>query len=151
MSFTTLCVTCFGLSIVSALVPWVNGEVLLLSLSFHARSPFHLAILVFLASAGQIAGKCVLYWAGRGVIPFGNGRIGRALNSWKDRLSRSSARPMWWVFISAVTGIPSFYVITVLAGAFRLRFSGFIAVSACGRILHFGVLALVPEMYSRIF
>jgi membrane protein YqaA with SNARE-associated domain len=141
--------TCFSLSIASALMPWVNGEVLLLSLSIFARSPLQVVLLVVLATSGQIIGKCVLYWAGRGVIPIGSGRIGKILSSWRDRFSRSSVKPMWLVFISAASGIPPFYVITVLAGAFRLKFPQFIAVGACGRLIHFGVLALLPQLFPQ--
>jgi len=151
MSTIGLLVSCFALSIVSALVPWVNGEVLLLSLAALVRSPFHLAALVLLASAGQMVGKCALYWAGRGVIPLQSGRVGRTVTSWRERFERSSSRPMGLVFISSALGIPPFYVITILAGAVRLRFGRFIAVGACGRVLRFGALILVPQLAIRLF
>jgi membrane protein YqaA with SNARE-associated domain len=151
MSLSLMYATCFGLAIVSALLPWVNSEVLLLSLSAFAHSPFQLMILVLLASAGQLIGKCILYWAGRGVIPFSSGRIEKALNSWKDRFAGSASKSMWLVFVSAVTGIPPFYAITFLAGAFRLKFSSFIAIAAAGRLLHFGILAMVPQLFARLY
>lgn len=150
MSGLGLHLSCFFLSIMSALMPWFNGEVLFLSLTTFASSPFHLAILVLLASAGQMTGKCVLYWAGRGSIPIKKGRIGNSLNSWKVRFERSPSKSMGLVFISAVSGIPPFYVITILSGAFRLRFGRFIAVGICGRLLHFGVLVLVPQLGARL-
>ncbi len=146
MSAIGLYASCFLLSIVSALIPWVNGEVLLLSLAALVRTPFPLIALVLLASAGQMAGKCVLYWAGRGVVPLRSGRIGKTMTSWKERFERSSSRPMGLVFVSSALGIPPFYVITVLAGAFRLRFGRFIAVGTCGRLVRFGVLVLVPQV-----
>ena len=142
---------CFGLSIVSALCPWVNGEITLLSFSMLAHSPLQSGILVVLASAGQIVGKCILYWAGRGAIPIRSGRIAGALDAWRGRIERSSLNPLWLVFISSLSGIPPFYVITILAGTFRLRFSSFIAVGACGRLLHFGILAAVPQLFARFF
>ena len=82
--------TCFSLSIVSALLPWVNGEVLMLSYSAFAHSPLERIVLALLASSGQIVGKCVLYWAGRGAIPLGSGKIGRIVTSCKERFTRSS-------------------------------------------------------------
>lgn len=150
MSLPLMYATCFSLSIVSALLPWVNGEVLMLSYSAFANSPWERAVLALLASSGQIVGKCVLYWAGRGAIPLGSGKVGKIVNSCKDRFERSTLHPMWLVFISALSGIPPFYVITVLAGAFRLKFSHFIAVGTCGRVLHFGALALVPQLFPRL-
>jgi membrane protein YqaA with SNARE-associated domain len=151
MSGAGLMASCYLLSIVSALVPWVNGEILLLSMTVFARSPVHLAGLVLLASAGQMTGKCLLYWAGRGAIPMKQGRIAKILNSWKERFERSSKKTMGLVFVSAVFGIPPFYVITILSGAFRLSFSQFIAVGTCGRLLHFGMLVLIPPIGRNLF
>ena len=128
----------------------MNGEVLMISYSALADSPLERIILVLMASAGQIAGKCVLYWSGRGVIPIGSGHIGAIVDSWRNRFVRYSRKPMWLVFISAVSGIPPFYVITVLAGAFRLRFARFITVGACGRLVHFGAVALVPQFFPQL-
>jgi membrane protein YqaA with SNARE-associated domain len=144
-----LALSCFSLSILSALMPWVNGEVLLLSLSAFAPSRYALALLVILTSAGQMTGKCILYWASRGVIPIKKGRLGKSLNSWKERFERSPSKVMGIVFISALSGIPPFYVITLLSGALRLRFGRFLAVGTIGRLLHFGVLVLIPQLGSR--
>jgi membrane protein YqaA with SNARE-associated domain len=151
MSGSGLLVSCFFMSIVSALVPWVNAEVLLLSLSSIVHSPIHLVGLVLLACAGQMIGKCILYWTGRGVIPMKGGRIAKALNSWRGRFEQSSKKTMGLVFVSAVFGIPPFYVITLLSGAFRLRFGRFMAVGACGRLLHFGMLILIPKIGIHLF
>jgi membrane protein YqaA with SNARE-associated domain len=151
MSGSGLLFSCYFLSFLSALFPWVNGEVLLLSLSALTRSPFYLAGLVLLASAGQMTGKCILYWTGRGTIPMKGGRIGKALNAWKGRFERSPSKSMGLVFVSAVFGIPPFYIVSLLSGAFRLHFGRFIAVGACGRLLHFGILVLIPQLGTRLF
>ncbi len=135
---------CFTLSIVSALVPWVNGEVVLLSLTALAHSPWARLMLVLSASAGQMAGKCVLYWAGKGVIPLKSGRMKEAISVWKGRLEKSPSKLLSLVFVSSAVGIPPFYVITILAGALRVRFGPFFTVGACGRLARFGVLAFVP-------
>jgi hypothetical protein len=111
--------TCFSLSILSALFPWMNGEVLMLSYSTFADSSVERIILVL-------------------------------MDSWRNRFVRYSQKPMWLVFISSVSGIPPFYVITVLTGAFRIRFSRFITVGACGRLVHFGAVALVPQFFPQL-
>jgi membrane protein YqaA with SNARE-associated domain len=111
----------------------------------------HLAALVVLASAGQMLGKCVLYWAGRGVIPLKGGRVGRTLVAWRGRFEKSSSKQMGLVFVSSALGIPPFYVITILAGAFHVRFARFIAVGTCGRLLRFGALIFVPHLGIRLF
>jgi membrane protein YqaA with SNARE-associated domain len=137
---------CFALSIVSALVPWVNGEVLLLSFSALARSPFDLVCLVLLASAGQMAGKCALYWAGRGTLRFRLDRASRMVASWRERFNRAPSKHLCLVFISSALGIPPFYVISVLAGVFRIGFGQFVGVGLCGRLVRFGTLAFIPRL-----
>jgi membrane protein YqaA with SNARE-associated domain len=141
---------CFVLSIVSALLPWMNGEVLLLSCTALARSPLDLVILVLLASAGQMAGKCGLYWAGRGTVNRQSGRIKAIVKNWQDRFRRSQGRSLTLVFVSSAVGIPPFYVITILAGAFRLKFASFIGVGACGRLVRFGLLVFIPQLALRM-
>ena len=142
---------CFTLSIVSALVPWVNGEVVLLSLAALAHTPWARALLVLSASAGQMAGKCVLYWAGKGVIPLHSGRVKTIVSTWKSRFEQSPSKLLSLVFVSSAMGIPPFYVITILAGVFRLRFGPFFTVGACGRLVRFGVLAFVPWIIIQWF
>ncbi len=142
---------CFTLSIVSALVPWVNGEVILLSLTAVAPSPWATAFLVLSASAGQMAGKCALYWAGKGVIPLRAGRIREIVATWKGRLDQSPSKLLSLVFVSSAVGIPPFYVITILAGVFRVRFAPFFTAGACGRLVRFGVLAFVPWILIHWF
>jgi len=142
---------CFVLSIVSALVPWVNGEVVLLSLAAMAHSPWAKALLALSASAGQMAGKCVLYWAGKGVIPLGSGRVKDTVSAWRVRFEQSPSKLLTLVFVSSAVGIPPFYVVTILAGAFRVHFGAFFTVGACGRILRFGALAFVPWIVVQWF
>jgi membrane protein YqaA with SNARE-associated domain len=136
--------SCFGLSIVSALLPWVNCEVLLLSMSALARSPLDLVNIVLLTSAGQMAGKCALYWAGRGSLRLPTGRVAKTVAAWRGKFESCPSGPAALVFISSALGIPPFYVITVLAGAFRMRFGTFVALGAAGRLLRFGLLVILP-------
>lgn len=141
---------CFVLSIVSALLPWMNGEVLLLSCTAPARSPLDLAVMVLLASAGQMTGKCGLYWAGRGAVKLQSRQIKAVVDKWQDRFRRSQDRSMTLVFVSSALGIPPFYVVTILAGAFRLKFVQFISVGTCGRLVRFGLLVSIPQLALRV-
>lgn len=141
---------CFALSVVSALVPWVNGEVLLLSLAAGARTSLDLAVLVLLASAGQMAGKCVLYWGGRGAARFRSGRLESLAASWNSRCERSPAELLSLVFVSSAAGIPPFYVVTLLSGALRMRMGPFVGAGLCGRIVRFGVLVAAAHPALRL-
>jgi membrane protein YqaA with SNARE-associated domain len=142
---------CLVLSVVSALVPWVNGEVILLSLTALAHSHWARILLVLSASAGQMAGKCILYWTGKGVIPLKSARVKKTVSAWKERFEKSPAKLPSLVFVSSAVGIPPFYVITLLAGVFRVRFGPFFTVGACGRLVRFGALAFVPWIIIHWF
>src|SRR5262245_38387003 len=111
----------FGLTVASAVFPWVNAEVIVLSLPAIAPSKAILALLVLTATAGQMTGKCFLYWAGRkgkGVLP---GRAGQALTRWRERLEARPSKAVALVLISSIVGLPPFYLMTILAGALRMN------------------------------
>ncbi len=146
ISSTGVLVSCFVYSFASAVLPWVNCEILVLSLAAFAHSRLHLVTLVLITTVGQMVGKCLLYWAGCTTIRFRTHRMARALSIWKERLARSPSKPSAVVFVSSALGIPPFYLITVLAGALRVRFAPFLVVGTCGRLLRFGLLAFVPQL-----
>ena len=54
---------CLALAFLSAVVPWINAEILVLSLPAFAHGPLQLALLVGIVTVGQMAGKCVVYQA----------------------------------------------------------------------------------------
>ncbi len=58
----------------------------------------------------------------------------------------SPSKLLMLVFISSAVGIAPFYAITILAGAFRIKFAPFLGVGACGRLVRFGLLVFVPQI-----
>jgi len=58
-------VTCFGTSILTALLPWMNAEVMLLSATRFVASQSALMGLVAVVTAGQMTGKTAMYWLAR--------------------------------------------------------------------------------------
>lgn len=144
-----LYLACFALSVVSALVPWVNGEVLLLSFTLSADSFHETAALVVAAASGQMLGKCVLYWTARWGVSSHSGRLGEPVTRWMRRLEDSSLNRQWLIFVSSTVGIPPFYVVSILAGSLRLRFGGFLSAGMCGRLVRFSLLATLPQLAYR--
>ena len=53
--------------------------------------------------------------------------------------------------LSAIFGLPPFYVTTVAAGALRVDFVRFLLAAIFGRLLHFGVVALVPVAFHAAY
>jgi membrane protein YqaA with SNARE-associated domain len=142
--------SCFGLSIVSAILPWFNGELIALSFAALLRSPLDLAALALVAAAGQMVGKCALYWVGLRTGRLKVARTGR-LERWRERLRGRRLRALALVFASSALGIPPLYLTTIAAGAVGMAFPRFLAAAACGRIVRFGALVFCPRLVIGLF
>ena len=135
----------FGLSIVSAILPWFNAEVILLSLAALLRSPFDLVVLALVVSAGQMVGKCVVYWAGFQAGKLKVAQSGR-VERWRARLGGRQLRAVGLVFLSSAVGIPPLYLTTLAAGTVGMAFPRFLGAAAGGRVIRFGALVFCPRL-----
>jgi membrane protein YqaA with SNARE-associated domain len=142
-------VWCYLLTFVSAIVPWVNGELAVLSLAALVDSPADLASLALVASAGQMTGKSVLYWAARGAAKQPRIQATR-LERWRLRFERHPLSAIVIMLVSATIGVPPFYLLTLVAGAMKMNFGGFLAVGTCGRVVHFMLIVFVPHLVIRV-
>jgi membrane protein YqaA with SNARE-associated domain len=130
-------------ALVSSLVPLVNAELLLIGLA--VATPGAAPLLVLVMAAGQMVGKSVLF--------LGGGRLTRTalegrLTRWRlDGRTRRAGAPI--VGISAFTGLPPFYLVSVAAPALGVRFPSFLALGLAGRLLRFGVLVALPQIIAR--
>lgn len=143
-----LLASCFGLSIVSALVPWLNGEAIVLGFAAASPAPAHLVMLALTAAFGQTLGKCVLYYAGSGVARVKATDSAR-VERWRQRLRASKASSLALVFVSSTVGIPPLYLTTIAAGTVGMAFPRFITAAALGRVVRFSAVVLVPGLLMR--
>jgi membrane protein YqaA with SNARE-associated domain len=139
--------SCFGLSVASAVCPWLNGEIVLLSLTPLAGSWLGLAGLAVAASAGQMIGKSILYFTARRLSSVAAASERRGLARWRARLEGRRRTSLALVFVSSAVGIPPFYLITVLAGALKLPLPGFIGAGSAGRLVRFTAVAFLPHVF----
>ena len=144
------CAGCFALTVVSAVVPWVNAELVLLSFTTATSSPGMMAALVVVATAGQMTGKLALYAAGWHSAGIPSPRIARLLDTWRPRCEASPWRADWLVLVSSTIGIPPFIATSLLVGALRMRIARFVVAGTIGRLIHFGVLALAGELIAGV-
>lgn len=131
-----------GASIVSALLPLINIEAILVVAI--TQSPGYTWALVAAATLGQMLGKILWYWGGMHAdrAPW----VSRHLEKPKARASldkwhaRAEGRP-WFtaglLFVSAASGIPPYAVTAVLAGVLRVPFWIFMVTGLLGRGLRF--------------
>jgi membrane protein YqaA with SNARE-associated domain len=137
--------TLAAIAFVSAVFPLVNAELAVVGLAATLPQP-NLLLLVMVATAGQMAGKCTMYWVGRRGSALASARYTHAIERWGDRFRGSRATAGVLVFLSSASGLPPFYLISTLAGAFRTSFAAFILAGTAGRFLRFTALAFAPEL-----
>ena len=131
-------VWCYVLLIGSALIPWLNSEVIMGGMATTAVTHWGQWVLVLVATVGQMTGKCALYWAGRGMLRWPSAQ--RRLEEWNRKWNGRRKRGTAVLFLSAVFGVPPFYPVSVLAGSVGIPFLRFVAVGSCGRFLHYAVV-----------
>jgi membrane protein YqaA with SNARE-associated domain len=139
----------YTLAVVSAVVPWVNAEVVMLSAVPLARSPIQLGVLVALVTLGQMTGKSIMYWISRNATRPRAPHLQNAINRWRDRLQRHPRSALGVMLISSTIGLPPFYLVAMAAGALNVAFGRFLAVGTVGRLVHFALLAFVPRLVGR--
>lgn len=145
------CAGCFGLTAVSAVVPWVNAELVLLSFTATASSPATTAVLVLVATVGQMTGKLALYAAGRHGSRAPSPRIARLLDTWRPRCQANPSRADRLVLVSSTIGFPPFIMTSLLAGALGMDLARFVITGSIGRLLHFGAVALLGNIIAGFF
>lgn len=142
---------CFGLTVASAIFPWINAEIIVLALPSVAANKMTLFLLVLVATAGQMTGKCVVYWLGRRGNRVLSTRAGKALSKWRGRLETRPSRAAILVLFSSLVGLPPFYVITLLAGALKMNFPLYLSLGTAGRLVRFGLLVMLPQLAISSF
>lgn len=134
-------IVCFA----SGLIPLLNAELYLVGVTTLAvHAPSQLPGLVVCAAVGQMTAKCLLYGAGMGMLELPRGR-------WKEKIERARARLSTWrkrpylvYAVSSTVGLPPFYLVSLAAGALKIRFRPFCAIGLAGRIVRFGVVVAIP-------
>ena len=135
----------FGTSILSALFPWVNAELLMLSAVPVSESRAALIWLVAAVTLGQMTGKSVMYWISRSASGTYATRFRSAVEQWRSRLESHPRSALALVLVSALVGFPPFYAVSIAAGASGMRFGRFLAVGGAARFAHFAAVALLPH------
>ncbi len=145
MAIPMILLALLGSSVASALVPVINAEALVLAAA--AAVPHQLAPLVAtVAAVGQMAGKVVLYRGGRGVGARASAKSGKASEMAARFRDRPGALTLLYV-VSAIVGIPPFYLMSVVAGIASLQLGVFLVLGFLGRFLRFYALAVVPGLF----
>jgi membrane protein YqaA with SNARE-associated domain len=145
-----LVVGTFFYCIGSGFIPVMNAEVYLLAVSA-ASSPALAFPLVLAAGLGQMVAKSTMYLAGRGVLSLPMGKHQERLDAAGRKLQGSRAGPGGFVFLSASTGFPPFYIVSIVAGTLKVPFLVFLLPGTVGRLVRFGLMVLFPQLVKGIW
>jgi membrane protein YqaA with SNARE-associated domain len=138
----------FGLCILSALIPIVNAELILLGAVTLAPRGWAIPLAVA-ATLGQMIGKVVIYHVGKGAVRLPGRRIQATLRRAEARLNAHQGTENGVYFLSALLGIPPYYLIAITSGMMHYPLPRFILLGFVGRFIRFSALALAPEMLAH--
>jgi membrane protein YqaA with SNARE-associated domain len=140
-------VYCFA----SGFLPFVNAEAFLIIISSALLSKSQLLMVTALASLGQMAAKCTMYFVARRSFK-------HPPQKYEDKLARARTKLEGWrygagffVFVSSSTGFPPFYVVSIMAGMLKLNFVTFLVFGLTGRFIRFGITLLFPQLLKSLF
>ena len=144
MTLLPLWLATFAFCVVGAIVPFMNTELYLLTVSAATPRAFMLPLVVA-ATAGQMAGKVAMFYAGRGVLHVRGERVKRGLTAMRARLDSRPRAAKLVLFSSATVGIPPLYLMSVACGAIGMGIVPFVVIGSVGRFVHFFVIAFLPQ------
>ena len=133
-----------AIGVVSGLVPVVNGELYLIGVVLLAGAPGPAIALAILVGLGQMIAKVILYKAAHGATALGrDSKLGHKIERARAKVEKWQDKPLAITFVSALTGLPPFYIVTLLAGALGVRFRTFLVLGIVGRVVRFVAIALI--------
>jgi len=134
-------VVCF----VAGLVPLVNAELYLIGVTtMVVSSPSPLPAVVLLAALGQMTAKVLLYYVAQGALELPGQRHRERIARARVRMAKWQDKPKWVLFVSALLGLPPFYLVSLAAGALRIGIRTFCVLGMIGRIVRFAVIVAIP-------
>lgn len=129
--------------VLSGLIPIINGELFLIGVVLLSGKLWPAIVLALLVAVGQMIAKFILYKMAHGATGLGKeSRFGKKLAAAKTKVEKWKEKPLAITFISALTGLPPFYIVTLLAGALGVRFRTFLVLGIIGRVVRFVAIAL---------
>ena len=130
----------FVVCVIGGFIPVVNAEVYFASIGA-VSDRAEIFPIVVIGTLGQMTAKTAIFFAGRGIL-----RLPITRDSDRMRVVLAKARA-WrgpielFVFISAVFGIPPFYIVSLLGGTLELSTTRFVVLGFTGRLIRFLAIA----------
>lgn len=141
-----LLVATFIVCFIGGLIPVIlNTEAFLLAVSAFSEPPTLISI-VLLSAVIHIAAKTLIYLTGRGVLNLPLKKYEAKLDPVRERLDRWKASPMLFILLSASTGMPPFYLVSIMAGMLKYNYTAYAICGFIGLLIRFTLIVTVPQI-----
>lgn len=137
----------FAFCLGSAMIPVLHAETYLVTASLVAPPELRWS-LVIAATSGQMLGKIGMYYAGRGIKLIPGERMQRRIELAAARYREQRQIGSGLVFVSASSGFPPFYLLSIAAGMLTFPLMPFIIFGFAGRLIRFAVVVFFPHFGS---
>ena len=141
--------TVFAVCVISGFVPAVNAEIFLLIVMSTVQDAPPLSVALA-ATCGQMTAKSLIYATGRGLVRLPLRSLGNRLQKVHDGMTHHKAGVFALMFVSALTGLPPYYVVSFAAGLLETPFLPFFGAGFTGRLIRFSIFAAFPELVRHL-
>jgi len=142
-----ICAITVAVSIAGGLIPFSPLEPVLLGVAAIAP-PSLLPLVVVLATLSQMGAKTLLYVGSRKAL----GTLTGHKRASFERVHRLLDGRRWLqiltVLVSAVVGLPPFYMVTVACGALSLPLRNYLIAGTVGRAARFTAIVMLPQLFA---
>ena len=135
----------FAYCVGSAVIPLLHAEAYLVTASLLAPEELRWA-LVIAATSGQMLGKVGMYFAGRGVQLIPGERMQRRIEAAKQRYGDKNPIGSGLVFVSAASGFPPLFLVSIAAGVVTFPLWTFVIFGVAGRFIRFALAVFLPHL-----
>lgn len=140
----------YVICLISGFIPLVNAELFLIWISLMIPKTEYIPILL-LATAGQMTAKILMFLSGKGVIHISKKRYEKKIGQIQAKMKKWESKIDFFIFLSAFTGFPPLYVVSVLCGMTKVNIIRFFITATLGRLLRFGIVMYFPQLFKQLF
>jgi membrane protein YqaA with SNARE-associated domain len=142
--------TALGLGLFFGAVPAGASE--LLAIAAGAVTPRSMIVpLLLVLTLGHVLGKVLWYWLGTLGPRIRHPRAQAWVTNAHHFAEQHPALGVGTLFSSAVTSVPPFHMTVIAAGVVHMPIPVFITTAFVGRLLRFGLVALMPGLLRFAF
>ena len=133
-------------SFFTGFLPTIGIEVYLAYTALKVKLFAVLISIAFVAAISQMLSKTIIYGMGaKGGKILPNKHRDKLL-TWQEKINQGSAQQRSVIMLSALTGLPPFYLINIICGTLRTSFNNFFWLGLAGTFIRFSVIAFVPAV-----